>query len=410
MKIDVSGYHLDLNKEKALFELSKQNLVRLRSGKEANTGWVDLPGTFDPELLRDVKATAKEIQKKCTLFIVIGIGGSFLGARCVIEALNKSKPGCPEVVFAGFDMSAAHLDRLVRRIATESVCICVISKSGRTVEPLLTYAVLKDKMFAKYGVEEARRRIYVITDAKEGVLRADAEANGFKAFPVPGNIGGRYSVLSPVGLLPIAVAGHNINGLLRGAADMSTDPRWESELLQYAVVRIALQRGGKDVEIFEYFENNLSYLGLWLVQLFGESEGKEGKGAFPTTLNFSRDLHSIGQFIQQGHQIFYETLISLEIKRHDFLIPAMAGVPYAGKTLEQINDCSEEGVVLAHTKAGIPLGIISVPELTEYHLGQLIYFFEVSAAISAYDLGLNPFDQPGVEAYKSEMKRLVERL
>ncbi len=410
MKVNVSGFPVDLKEQADLMKASKENLVKLRSRTEDYTGWVHLPSDIDESLLRDIEETAKEIQGKCTLFVVIGIGGSFLGARAVIEALNKNKPGCPEVVFAGFDMSAAYLERLVKRIATESVCVCVISKSGRTVEPLLTYAVLKDKMFAKYGIAEARRRIYVITDEKKGDLRPDAFENHFKSFSIPDDIGGRYSVLSSVGLLPVAVAGHDIRALLKGADDMSKDPRWEEELLQYAVCRVALQQMGKNVEIFEYFENNLRYFGLWLVQLFGESEGKEGKGAFPTTLNFSRDLHSIGQFIQQGHQIFYETMISIEKKKHDFVIPWQAGYPYAGKTLEQINDCSEQGVVIAHLKAGVPVGIIEMPEVSEYHLGQLLYFFEVSAAISAYDLGLNPFDQPGVEFYKAEMKQLVEAL
>ncbi len=411
MKINVTGYSVDYSKFSDLTADAEANLKKLRGGAEPNTGWVDLPSKFNEALLGDIERTAKEIQGKCTLLIVVGIGGSYLGSRAVIEALNKSRPYCPEVVYAGYDMSASHLDRLIQRMNTESTCLCVISKSGGTTEPLLSYSILKDRMFAKYGIDEACRRIYVITDALKGTLREEVNTKHFKSFPVPDDIAGRYSVLSPVGLLPIAVAGHDISELLRGAKTMAEDPGWDNgELIKYAVARLALQKSGKDVEIFEYFENNLRYLGLWLVQLFGESEGKEGKGAFPTTLNFSRDLHSIGQFIQQGHQIFYETLISVVAKRHDFVISESAGAPYAGKTLEQINDCAEEGVVLAHTKAGVPVGIVSIPKLIEYHLGQVIYFFEISAALSAYGLGLNPFDQPGVDAYKNETKRLVEGL
>ncbi|MGN0714846.1 MAG: glucose-6-phosphate isomerase [Anaerovoracaceae bacterium] len=416
MKTDLSGLGIEIEKEQELMESARKWHAYLRSDREdylghEYTGWVKLPENFDRSLLDEIKATAEEIREKCTLFIVIGIGGSFLGAKAVIDALNKNREGYPEVVFAGFNMSAAYMERLVKRVATESVCVCVISKSGRTVEPLLTYSILKDKMFAKYGYREARRRIYVITDAKKGDLCPDAFENQFKTFVIPDDVGGRYSVLTPVGLLPIACAGHDIDALLQGAADMARDPGWEDgRLLEYSVCRIALQRQGKKLEIFEYFENNLRYFGEWLKQLFGETEGKEGKGAYPACLSFSRDLHSIGQFLQQGSQIFYETMITLKNFRRDFEIPWYAGYPYAGKTLEQINNCAEQGVILAHKKGGIPISTFEIEEADEYNMGQLIYFFEMSAAISAYNLGLNPFDQPGVENYKHEMMKLVEEL
>ena len=423
MKIDISDVQYTFpeegrDTETVLQEISdntKKWFRTLRSGQKdftgsEYTGWVSLPEEIDEGLIEDLIRTAEEIRNQCTLLIVIGIGGSYLGAKAVIDALNGPKVGWPEVIFAGFNMSAAYHEKLLRRVNSESTCICVISKSGRTVEPLLVYSILKDKMFAKYGYQEARRRIYVITDAEEGDLRPDAIENGFKTFEVPGDIGGRYSVLTSVGLLPIAAAGYDIRALLQGALAMSKESSWEDELLQYASFRIAMQLCGKQVEVFEYFEANLNYFGQWLVQLFGESEGKEGKGAFPTCLWFSRDLHSMGQFLQQGSQIFYETMISVAKSNTDVLIPWYAGYPYAGKKMEQINECSEKGVLIAHRKAGNPVICLEIDALDEFNLGQLIYFFEISAAVSGFCLGVNPFNQPGVELYKEEMRKLVEQL
>ena len=302
-------------------------------------GWVKLPGTIDKELVDSIIKTAEEIRDKCTLFIVVGIGGAFLGAKAVIDALNGSSEDWPEVVFAGFNMNGAYISKLKRRIARESVCMCVISKSGRTVEPLLSYAVLKDLMFAKYGYQEARRRIFVITDEKKGDLRPEAFENQFESFVIPDNVGGRYSVLTPVGLLPIAVAGHDIRKLLEGAYDMQCgDWGADGKLLSYAATRTILQEKGKCLEIFEYFEGNLRYFGEWLKQLFGETEGKDGKGAYPACLFFSRDLHSIGQFLQQGRQMFYETVIRIAKSNEDMVIPWYAGYPYAVNTMEQINE------------------------------------------------------------------------
>lgn len=370
-----------------------------------------LPETIDSELVGSIIETAEEIRDKCTLFIVVGIGGSFLGAKAVIDALNGSRDGWPEVVFAGFNMNGAYISKLKRRIARESVCMCVISKSGRTVEPLLSYAVLKDLMFAKYGYQEARRRIIVVTDEKKGDLRPEAFENQFRSFVIPEDIGGRFSVLTPVGLLPVAVAGHDIIKLLDGARDMQcSDWTAGGQLLSYAAARTLLQEKGKCLEVFEYFEGNLRYFGEWLKQLFGETEGKEGKGAYPACLFFSRDLHSIGQFLQQGRQVFYETMIRIAKCNEDMVIPWYAGYPYAGKTMEQINDCAEGGVIRAHRKAGIPINEIHIDELNEFTVGQMIYFFEMSAALSAYAMGLNPFDQPGVEDYKVEMQYLIEQL
>lgn len=407
MKINTDDYIVD---KSHLLEEAKDWYHRLNSESMEYTGWVDLPAGIDHELVDDIITTAERIKSQCSLFIVVGIGGSYLGAKAVIDALNGSMTDCPDIQFAGYSMSAAYQEKLIRRMNSESTCLCVVSKSGRTVEPMLSYAILKDRMFAKYGIKEARRRIYVITDETKGDLRIDAFENQFKSFNIPTNIGGRYSVLTPAGLLPIAVAGHNIINLLDGAKSLMDDRLWEEGLLDYASSRVALQKAGKCVEVFEYFEANLTVFGDWLQQLFGESEGKEGKGAFPACLCFSRDLHSMGQFLQQGNQIFYETIIRIKKSAFDLEIPWQAGHPYAGKTIEQINECSESGVIAAHKKVGIPLGIIEVDKLDEYSIGQLIYFFEMSAAVSAFLLGLNPFNQPGVEFYKQEMKDLVLKL
>lgn len=378
---------------------------QLFSGTMKNTGWVDLPERNTRAKLDEIQKTADEITRKCTLFIVVGIGGSYLGARAVIDALNGDKPNRPHVMFAGYNMTGAHLEKVVEAMKEQATCLCVISKSGKTLEPLLAYSILKEEMFAKYGEKEAQNRIYVITGQNDGPLRKDIETYGFASFEVPEDIGGRFSVLSIVGLLPIAVAGFNIYQLMQGAGSLSMD-----HITDYACTRILLQQSGKDVEVFTYFSTNLRFFGEWLKQLIGETEGKEGKGAYPACLCFSRDLHSIGQFLQQGHQIFYETMIQYKRAQADFVIPECAGEPFAGKMLEQINRCSEAGVVKAHSDGGVPVIVINVEQVDEYNIGQLIYFFEISEAISAMLLGVNPFDQPGVEDYKYNTRKLVEAL
>ena len=391
-----------------------------RSGKTAQpgataepdmTGWVTWPTDITAELLNRIKDTALEIKNKCGLFIIVGIGGSFLGSKAIIDALLRhQKANWPEIAYAGTDMSAAYLERLYKRMDKEDVCLCGISKSGGTLETVLSYSLLKEKMISKYGDQGAYERIYIITGKNDGKLASEATAHGITTFEVPENIGGRYSVLTPVGLLPIAAAGYDIKALIKGSAAMASEFKTNSSLTQYAACRIALQNSGKSVEVFEYFEHDLRYFGEWLKQLFGESEGKDGKGAFPACLYFTRDLHSIGQFLQQGNQIFSETIISIESHKFDYTIPEFAGDPYSGKTLEQVNSCAEEGVIKAHAQSGIPIVKITVPCIDEYNVGQLIYFFEMSAAISAYLLELNPFDQPGVEAYKKASKDLISML
>ena len=403
MYIDLSTAKTTISQ--ALTDQAETYRKQLFSGTMENTGWVDLPWNMAGDILDRIQQTADEIAGKCRLFIVVGIGGSYLGARAVIDALNGDQPGRPHVMFAGYNMTGAHLDKVVEAMKEQATCLCVISKSGSTLEPLLAYSILKEEMFAKYGEKEAKKRIYVITGLQDNPLRQDIEKYGFSSYYIPENIGGRFSVLSIVGLLPIAVAGFNIRQLLQGAASLSME-----HIVDYACTRILLQQGGKDIEVFTYFSTNLRFFGEWLKQLVGETEGKDGKGVFPACLCFSRDLHAVGQFLQQGHQIFYETMIQYKRAQADFVIPDCVGEPFAGKMLEQINRCSEAGVVKAHSEGGIPVIVVNVEQVDEYNIGQLIYFFELSEAISAMLLGVNPFDQPGVENYKMNTKRLVESL
>ena len=385
-------------------------LTRLDSGKEAFTGWVDVPGIVTSEEMDDIEKTAEEIRAKCDLFIAIGIGGSYLGAQSVMDALfaGDGENG-PEVVFAGCNISGAYHKKLLEKMDGRDCCLCVISKSGTTTEPLAAFSILKEKMEEKYG-GEAASRIYAITDKEKGRLREEADELGYKSFVVPDDIGGRYSVLSPVGLLPLAVAGVDIRALTKGAVDLMSDEAGKEAEADYALTRVALSMSGKWIEVFEYFHPELHFFGEWLKQLFGESEGKEGKGIFPASLMFSRDLHSMGQFIQQGKPMLFETVIIIDERNDDLMIPESAGAPLAGKSIEQINDCAIKGVIAAHTKAGVPVIKVHVPVMDAYNMGQLIYFFETSCAISAYVMGVCPFDQPGVEAYKQEMRDEIARI
>ena len=451
IKIDLSTSGIVSDVRAMLAEDCEAAKAKLWSGKEDFTGWVSLPEKLicDTENagaegaaccssisdcdaagcigqasqlqaeLADLKKTAEEIKGKCDLLVVVGIGGSYMGAKCVIDAIaaHEDLDG-PKVEFAGCNMSAAYHRKLIAEMREKETCLCVISKSGGTTEPLAAFSILKEEMAAKYG-DEATSRIYAITDKEKGRLREEADSAGYKTFIVPDDIGGRYSVLTPVGLLPIAVAGIDIDKLIEGAADMAADPAWRADpsdpdaaanAAAYAMTRVALSRSGKWIEIFEYFHPELDFFAEWLKQLFGESEGKEGKGIFPASLMFSRDLHSMGQFIQQGKQMFFETMIIIENRGEDIVIPESAGAPLAGKTLEQINECAIKGVAAAHTKAGVPVIKIYLPKMDAYNMGQMIYFFEMTCGIAAYISGVNPFDQPGVEAYKAEMKAEIEKL
>jgi len=385
-----------------------QALEKLWSGEEDFTGWVKLPLQYDRDELDRLLHVADRIQDQCRLFIVIGIGGSYLGARGVIHALaGRTAPGCPEIRFAGNNLSGTYHGELIEEMERKDTCLCVISKSGTTTEPSIAFAVLKEELIKKYGAEAAGKRIYAITDAEKGILREEADAEGYETFVVPDDIGGRYSVLTPVGLLPIAVAGIDVSELLKGAERMATAPEWDFDASDYAVARFELMKAGKVMEIFEYYEPQLQYFVEWLKQLFGESEGKEGKGLFPASLQFTTDLHSLGQFLQEGNQMFFETVLHVMHPDHDIIVPDSAGKLLAGKSMNQVNQAALKGVMAAHESAGIPMVKIDIPGITPYYMGQLLYFFETTCGITAYLMGVNPFNQPGVEQYKKEMHDLL---
>lgn len=389
----------------------------LLSGKEAFTGWVDLPVTFCKKELRQTVQTAEKIKKQCDVFVIIGVGGSYLGARACIEMLNhsfsnllnKESRKAPQIFFAGHTISGTYYAELLDVIKDKDICLCVISKSGTTTEPNMAFSVLKEILDTKYG-KSASERIYVITDKDKGILRQETAEKGYESFVVPDDIGGRYSVLSVVGLLPIAVAGIDIEEMLKGAADGfevyqqkgMSNPCW-----QYAAIRNYFYQKGRIAEVFEYYEPKLQYFAEWLKQLFGESEGKENKGIFPASLQFSADLHSMGQFLQEGTPCFFETVLNVVNPEKDLIIPDSAIEMLRGKSINYINHAATEGVIRAHAQDRIPGLKIDIPKLSAYYFGKLVYFFEMSCALSAYLTDVNPFDQPGVEKYKKSMKELL---
>ena len=381
---------------------------RLWSGKEDFTDWDSLPFEYDRKELQDIMGVAEKIRKQCEVFIVIGIGGSYLGAQAAISALRTDKSG-PEIYFAGQNLSGTYHKELLEKIQGKELCLCVISKSGTTTESSVAFAILKDELYKKYGREAGAERIYAITDAKKGILREEVNREGYTSFVVPDGIGGRYSVLTAVGLLPIAVAGIDVEAMLGGAAEAaaaSKEANADADLL--AATRISLLNQGKSVEIFEYYEPKLQFLGEWLKQLFGESEGKDGKGIFPAALQFSTDLHSMGQFLQDGSQIFFETVLNVANPPGDLTVPESAGELLAGRSMNDINQAAVEGVIAAHKATGVPIIKLDIPDLSPHCFGQMVYFFETVCALSGYLNGVNPFDQPGVESYKSEMRKVLQ--
>jgi glucose-6-phosphate isomerase len=388
---------------------AEEALDLLFSGSEEFTGWVRLPLEQDQEAIETLLNVAADVWAKCDLFVVLGIGGSYLGAKAVLDALNPMPQGFPRVVFAGFNLDATSLLDISEQVRKEETCICTISKSGATVETLIAFSVLKEIMHEKYG-PAANRRIYTITDEKVGDLRKETDEKGYVSFSVPDNIGGRYSVLTPVGLFPLAVAGVDIKALLAGAEAMAVDPAWDREAILYAISRVCLHEDGKTIEALESFDPAMESFGQWLKQLFGESEGKDGKGIYPTVLSFTRDLHSVGQYLQEGTPNVFETMILFETVERDLLIPESAGADLSGLTMHQINNCLTKGVIAAHTKAGIPIIIITAPKKDAFHMGRLIYFFELSCGVSATMFGVNPFNQPGVERYKQESIEEIRKL
>lgn len=388
------------------------------------TGWVTLPTDYDRKEFSRIKETARKISANTDVFIVIGIGGSYLGARAVIELIksrnyNVLPKTTPDIYFAGNSISAADLSDLLKICGDRDVSINVVSKSGTTLEPALAFRVFKRFLEDKYGKEGARKRIFCTTDRQKGKLKQLADDEGYETFVIPEDIGGRYSVLAAVGLLPIAVAGINIDELMMGARraqkDLACADLDQNDCYKYAAIRNILHSGkGKSIEILASYEPNFAMMNEWFKQLFGESEGKDSKGIFPASAIFSTDLHSMGQYIQSGTRNIFETIVYFEKPRDDILIEAIAGDAdglnfLAGKTIAFVNKNAFLGTMAAHTDGGVPNIILTVPEINPFEVGYLIYFFEKACAISSYISGVNPFDQPGVEAYKKNMFALLGR-
>lgn len=372
-------------------------------------GWVKLE--YDKEEVERIKEVAQRIRKNSDFLIVIGIGGSYLGARAVIDALSHSFRQ-KNVLFAGNNLSPDYLNDLIEFIGEKDFSLNVISKSGTTTEPAAAFSILKEKLIQKYGKEAAAKRIYITTDKEKGLLRKEATQEGYETFIVPDNIGGRFSVLTPVGLLPIAVAGIDIDKLIFGAesAMIKYSTMQDNDCYTYAVIRNLLYKKGKKIELLVNYEPKLHYFTEWWKQLFGESEGKEEKGLFPAGVDNTTDLHSMGQYIQEGQRILFETVINIERPYRDYKLPPATAKELdflTGKSLNEVNHKAMEGTILAHTNGKVPNLEIKVEKLDEYYLGWLIYFFEKACGISGYLLEVNPFNQPGVEAYKKEMFRLL---
>lgn len=387
-------------------------------------GWVDLPNNYDKEEFARIKKAAEKIKSDSDVLVVIGIGGSYLGARAAIECLGhsfrnnltKDERKTPEIYFAGNNISSTYLIDLLDVIKDKDVSLNVISKSGTTTEPAIAFRVLKEFLENKYGKDEAAKRIYATTDAKKGALKQVSDEEGYETFVIPDDVGGRFSVLTPVGLLPIAVAGIDIDAIMTGAndarVDFSNSNLDENDCYQYAVVRNILHRKGKDIELLVNYEPNLHYVSEWWKQLYGESEGKDQKGLFPASVDFSTDLHSMGQYVQDGKRILFETVLNVEKPRRVLNLKEEAndldGLNYlSGKTLDFVNEKAFQGTLLAHTDGQVPNLLINIPTLDEYNFGYLVYFFEKACGISGYLLGVNPFNQPGVEAYKKNMFALL---
>ena len=401
---------------------SALNLVKAGNGAGRDfLGWYDLPINYDKEEFERIKISAKKIQSNCDILVVIGIGGSYLGARAAIEFVkspiyNNLKKDTPDIYFAGNNISTTALNELLSICEGKDVSVNVISKSGTTTEPAIAFRVFKALLTEKYGVDGARDHIFVTTDKCRGTLKEFSDKAGYETFVVPDNVGGRYSVLTAVGLLPIAVAGIDIDAMMRGAQDAKK--RFESEnvndneVLKYAIMRNALSRKGKTTEILVGYEPYMLMLSEWWKQLYGESEGKDQKGIFPASVIFSTDLHSLGQYIQDGQRNLFETVINVKDPGSKFIIPNdennVDGLNFiSGKELDYVNKTAMLATLIAHNDGGVPNILIELDDRSEYSFGYLVYFFELACAVSGYMLGVNPFNQPGVEAYKKNMFALL---
>ncbi|MDO4283523.1 MAG: glucose-6-phosphate isomerase [Clostridia bacterium] len=434
----MQGIHLDIsgtenfvtNEEiKAMEEeiLKAHDMLQSKSGKgKEMLGWMDLPSNRDEDEIKRIKECASRIQKQSDVFVVIGIGGSYLGAKAIIDLfsntfnnmLTYNQRKYPQIIFAGNNLSGKYLRNLVEYLEDKDFSINVISKSGKTLEPAVTFRTLRLVLEEKYGIRGACERIYVTTDKEKGILHDIAVKNEYEMFVIPNDIGGRYSVLTPVGLLPMAVANIEFEDILDGAQFASylyNDRSLElNECYMYAAIRNILYRNGVNIELLASYEPSFKYFIEWFKQLFGESEGKENKGIFPAGVNYTTDLHSMGQMIQEGRRNIFETVINVEKDRSFITLPELEndddGLNYlAGKDIDFINKQAFLGTVKAHVDGGVPNMIINIDDINEYNVGQLIVFFEKACAISGYVLGVNPFDQPGVEAYKTNMMDLLRK-
>lgn len=418
----VAEHEIDYLKEKV--KAAHGLLHEGRGAGQEFTGWLNLPQNYDRQELARIKECAANIRNDSEVLVVIGIGGSYLGARAAIEMLGSSfqnnlqrkKSQGPEIYFAGNNLSSTYLADLLEVVEDKDISLNVVSKSGTTTEPAIAFRIFRDLLEKKYGKDQARKRIYATTDQAKGALKNLAQQQGYQSFVIPDNIGGRYSVLTAVGLLPIAVSGADIEEMLLGAwaayCEYANPNLAENHCYQYAALRNILARKGKIIEILVNYEPALLYFAEWWKQLFGESEGKDQKGIFPAAVNFSTDLHSLGQYIQDGTRNLFETVIQIEKPKKKLTIPLdpedIDGLNFlVGQEIDFVNKKSLQGTVLAHTDGGVPNLLIGVPEISPYYFGYLVYFFEKACAISGYLLGVNPFDQPGVEAYKKNMFALL---
>ncbi len=418
--------------KKSIMEYKEQvenihkDLHRRANDEKDFVGWLELPTNYDKKEFARIKKAAKKIKKESDILVVIGIGGSYLGARAVIESLTSSfynmlpnkQRKFPQILYVGNNLSPNYMNELIEYIGNKDFSINVISKSGTTTEPAVAFRIFREILENKYGIDEARSRIYATTDKEKGALKTLAESEGYEQFVVPDNVGGRYSVLTAVGLLPIAVAGIDIDKLMEGARlaqERYNDSNLKyNECYQYAVVRNILYKLYKNTEILVNYEPKMHYFTEWWKQLFGESEGKEQKGIFPAGVDFTTDLHSMGQYIQEGRRNLFETVISIEESNSDITIPSdddnLDGLNYlAGKGLDYVNKKAMEGTVQAHVSGDVPNIIINLKQLNETSIGELIYFFEKACAVSGMILGINPFNQPGVEEYKKNMFKLLKK-
>lgn len=418
----ISANDVDLMKQPTLD--ARDLLVSKTGAGNDFLGWIDLPVNYDKEEFARIKKAAAKIQEDSEVLLVIGIGGSYLGARAAIEFLrhsfynvvSKEIRKTPEIYFVGNSISSTYIKHLMDVIGDRDFSINMISKSGTTTEPAIAFRVFKEMLEKKYGKEEAAKRIYATTDKARGSLKNLANAEGYESFVVPDDVGGRFSVLTAVGLLPIAVSGADIDQLMQGAAsarERALSASFEdNDALKYAAVRNVLLKKGKNIEILANYEPSVHYVSEWWKQLYGESEGKDHKGIFPASVDLTTDLHSMGQYIQDGQRIIFETVINVETSREELVLNEepvdLDGLNYlAGKTVDFVNKSAMNGTILAHTDGQVPNLMIHVPEMNEFYLGELFYFFEFACGVSGYLLGVNPFNQPGVESYKKNMFALL---